>query len=106
MSAIQSQNVSGKREGATKGWRERKQEKGERGKKKEKGRKKTQIYVRRGEEKGKEGGGAHTNVPNSYKTDKSVFYDPTYTKHPKLANLEKQKADGWFPGMRVTGDQR
>lgn len=86
--------------------REPRRDGGKENKKKEKGRKKTQVYVWRGEERGRAGGGAHTNVPNSYKTEKSVFYDSTYTKHPKLANLEKQKADGWFPGMRVTGDQR
>lgn len=69
--------------------------------------------IRKREEKGEftygvgeeEGEGAHTNVPKSYKTDESVFYDSIYMKHPKLANLEKQKADGWFPGVRVTGYQ-
>lgn len=56
-----------------------------RGKREEKGERKEKeanLCMERGG-KGERGGGAHINVPKSYKTDKSVFYDSTYTKHPK-----------------------
>lgn len=96
------------KEGEGRGEEREEQREEERKRKREEGKRSEFVYgVREGKGRRRQGEekGAHTNVPRSYKTDESIVYDSIYMKHPKLANLQKQEADGWFPRVWVRGDQ-